>query len=149
MLQENAKNQLAERKSNDKVLRSVGVEKELLDGIKEQQMKFSGQIIREGNIEELITTWRIEGTRYRGRQRIKQLDNIRGWLQLDRSCKVIHSCWDREQWKPLSRISQCSENLLYMRENITLNLNRMLHIRNIILSKIPAARKIPLIGNVP
>ena len=67
-----------ERKSNDEVLRSVGVEKELLNGIKEQQMKFFGHIVREGNIEELITTGRIEGTRDRGRQRIKQLDNIRG-----------------------------------------------------------------------
>ena len=90
-----------ERKSNDEVLRSVGVEKELLNGIKEQQMKFFGHIVREGNIEELITTGRIEGTRDRGRQRIKQLDNIRGWLKLDRSCEVIHSCRDREKWRSM------------------------------------------------
>ena len=87
---------LTERKSNDEVLRSVGVEKELLNGIKEQRMKFFGIIIREGNIEELITTRRIEGNRDRGRQRIKELDNITGWLQRDRSCEVIHSCQDRE-----------------------------------------------------
>eukprot|EP00112_Aurelia_sp_Birch-Aquarium-sp1_P002606 Seg129.3 transcript_id=Seg129.3/GoldUCD/mRNA.D3Y31 product="hypothetical protein" pseudo=true protein_id=Seg129.3/GoldUCD/D3Y31 len=90
-----------ERKSNDEVLRSVGTKKELLNGIKEQQMKFFGHIVREGNIEELITTGRIEGTRDRGRQRIKQLDNIRGWLQLDRSCEVIHSCRDGKQWRSM------------------------------------------------
>eukprot|EP00112_Aurelia_sp_Birch-Aquarium-sp1_P001960 Seg1215.3 transcript_id=Seg1215.3/GoldUCD/mRNA.D3Y31 product="hypothetical protein" pseudo=true protein_id=Seg1215.3/GoldUCD/D3Y31 len=90
-----------ERKSNDEVLRSVGTKKELLNGIKEQQIKFFGHIVREGNIEELITTGRIEGTRDGGRQRIKQLDNIGGWLQLDRSCEVIHSCRDREQWRSM------------------------------------------------
>ena len=86
-----------QRKNNDKVLRSVGVKKELLNGIKEQQMKFFGHIVRERNIEELITTGGIEGTRDRRRQRIKQLENIRDWLQRDRSCEVIHSCRDREQ----------------------------------------------------
>ena len=55
-----------ERKSNNEVLKSMGVEKELLNGIKEQQMKFFGHIVREGNIEELITTGRIESTRDRG-----------------------------------------------------------------------------------
>ena len=90
-----------ERKRNDEVLRSVGTKKELLIGIKEQQMKFFGQMVREENIEELITTGRFEGTRDRGRQRTKQLDNIRGWLQLDRSCEVIHSCRDREQLRSM------------------------------------------------
>ena len=89
------------RNSNDEVLRSMGVEKELLNGIKEQQVKFFGHIVREGNIEELITTGRIEGTRDRGRQRIKQLDNIRGWLKLDRSCEVIHSCRDRDKLRSM------------------------------------------------
>ena len=84
-----------------KVFWSVGVEEELLNGIEEQQMKFFGHIVREGNIEELITTGRIEGTRDRGRQRIKQLDNIRGWLKLDRSCEVIQSCRDREKWRSM------------------------------------------------
>ena len=53
------------------MLRSVGAEKELLNGIKEQQMKFFGHIVKEGNIEELITAGRIQGTRDRGRQRIE------------------------------------------------------------------------------
>ena len=42
-----------ERKSKDEVLSSVGLEKELLNGIKEQQMKFFGHLVREGNIEGL------------------------------------------------------------------------------------------------
>ena len=83
-----------ERKSNDTVLMSVGTKEELLNGNKEQQMKFFGNIVRDGNIEEWITTARIEGTRDRERQRIKQLDKIRGWLQLERSCEVIHNCRD-------------------------------------------------------
>ena len=99
VLQENAKNQLYRKESNEEVLRSVATWKELLNGIKEQRMKFFGHIVREGNIRELITTGRIEGTRDRGRQRTKQLDDIRGWLQIDRRCKVIYSCRDREQWR--------------------------------------------------
>ena len=67
-----------ERKSNKEVLRSVATKKELLNGIKEQQMKFFGHIVREGNIQELIAKGRIEGSGARGRQIIRQLDNIRG-----------------------------------------------------------------------
>ena len=43
--------------------------------------------------------------------------------------------------------SERAEILLFVGENVTLKLNRMLRLSNILLSKIPLARKIPLTGN--
>ena len=40
-------------------------------------------------MEELIPIGSIEGTRVSGRKRRKQIDNIRDWLQLDKSCGLI------------------------------------------------------------
>ena len=45
--------------------------------------------------------------------------------------------------------SERAEILLFARENIALKLNRLLRLSNVLLSKIPPARKISLTGNWP
>ena len=47
------------------------------------------------------------------------------------------------------KFSERSRNLLFMRENVALDLNRMLRITNHLLCKILSARKIVLSGNRP
>ena len=54
----------------------MNAENELLKVHKKQQLEYFGYIIREGNMEEVLTAGRIEGTRDRGRHRRKQLDNM-------------------------------------------------------------------------
>ena len=48
-------------------------------------------MIKDGNMKGFITTMGIESTMAE-EYKEKQLDSIRDWLQLDRSCEVIHSC---------------------------------------------------------
>ena len=49
----------------------------------------------------------------------------------------------------LVEFSERTENLLFARESIALNLNRILRVINFLLCKIPSARKILQSGNQP
>lgn len=65
--------------------------------------------------------------------------------------------WDNIRYKFLHvkadfqslEFSERAEFLLYARENVVLKLNRKLRLSDLLLSKIPPARKTPLTGNQP
>ena len=51
----------------------TGVGRQLLEILREQQLKFFGHVMRRNELEKLVVTGKIEGTRARGRQRMKYL----------------------------------------------------------------------------
>ena len=57
------------KKSNEKVLRKIGLDKNLLKWIKNRQMRLMGHVIKKEKLEHLSLTGLIPGKRAWGRQR--------------------------------------------------------------------------------
>ena len=62
--------------SNKKVLGQVREEQRILASIAQRQLKVFGHIIRKNNLERLVLEGKIDGSRSRGRQRKKYLDDL-------------------------------------------------------------------------
>ena len=62
--------------SNKKVLVQVKKEQRILTSITQRQLTFYGHIIRQNSFERLVSEGKIGGSRSRGRQRKKFLDDL-------------------------------------------------------------------------
>ncbi|KAG1674193.1 Juvenile hormone epoxide hydrolase 2 [Nymphon striatum] len=88
-----------ERKTNEYVLRMLGIKKQLLNIVKERKLKYYGHIKRHQTVQRITLEGKVEGKRSRGKQRLKWEDNIKGWtkrsmeecgrLAKDRVCLLI------------------------------------------------------------
>jgi hypothetical protein len=87
--------------SNQQVLTQINQQPELLNSIKKQQLSFLGHVMRKEGLEHLITTRTIEGTRAKGRQRLKQLDIIGTWMGNISVIEVIRQCRNRASWRAM------------------------------------------------
>jgi len=65
-----------EKKSNEEILREVGVQRTLIKSIRQWQLAFLGQIMRRHGLEITVVTGRIKGNTARGHQRLKYLDSL-------------------------------------------------------------------------
>ena len=65
-----------EKKPNVSVLREGNVQRSLLKTIRKRQMEFLGHVCRRRGLEFLSLTGKVEGKRYRGKQRITFLDSL-------------------------------------------------------------------------
>ena len=85
--------------SNEKVLGQVKEEQRILASITQRQLKFFGHIIRENNLERLVLEGKIDGSRSRGRQGKKYLDD----LVVAAGClwkgELFHLTLDRERFR--------------------------------------------------
>ncbi|KAG1672954.1 Serine/threonine-protein phosphatase 2B catalytic subunit 2 [Nymphon striatum] len=70
-----------ERKTNEYVLRMLGIKKQLLNIVKERKLKYYGHIKRHQTVQRTTLEGKVEGKRSRGKQRLKWEDNIKGWTK--------------------------------------------------------------------
>ena len=72
------------KKTNEWVLNKAGVQRELLDTVKERKLAYYGHIIRkEGScLEKEIMQGTMPGARRRGRPRTAWVDNFKTWTGL-------------------------------------------------------------------
>ena len=91
MLPENVENIMDGICVKRKVLGQVKEEQQILVSITQRQLKFFGHIVRENNLERLVLEGKIDGSRSRGRQRKKYLDDW--WLRQDAYGKENSSLW--------------------------------------------------------
>ncbi|KAG1714964.1 Protein capicua [Nymphon striatum] len=70
-----------ERKTNEHVLRMLGIKKQLLNIVKERKLKYYGHIKRHQTVQRTTLEGKVEGKRSRGKQRLKWEDNIKGWTK--------------------------------------------------------------------
>ena len=62
--------------TNISVLQRMGQERQLLRTIKERQTRFTGHIIRRGELEDLILAGKVQGKKARGGQRLLFLNQV-------------------------------------------------------------------------
>lgn len=90
------------RVSNEEVMRRAGVERMLVKTIRKRQLQFLGHILRADGLERTCLLGRVEGTRSRGRQRIKYMDALLaqlgdGWRVVD----LIRLADERSRWRSM------------------------------------------------
>ena len=85
--------------SNEKVLGQVKEEQRIFASITQRQLKFFGHIIRENNLERLVLEGKIYGSRSRGRQRKKYLDDLVAAAGCLWKGELFHLTQDRERFR--------------------------------------------------
>ena len=99
-----------ERKSNEEVLRMVGVKRELMRAVRVRQMRFLGHVMRRGEIENVVLTGLIDGRRARGRPRETFMCGIKRALRGRLSCaRILQATDDRERWR--SMVAEVQEDM--------------------------------------
>ena len=90
-----------ERKTNEQVLNMMNTRRNLMNIIRKRQLEFFGHIMRKNGLENLVVTGRVEGSRARGRQRLKFLDGlVECAKKLVIDCNdMIRTTGDRARWK--------------------------------------------------
>jgi len=87
-----------DRITNEEVLNQMERKRELLDTIRERQLKFLGHQVRKEGIEMLALTGRVEGKRARGGQRLTFLQNFD-----THPVSLLQSARERTSYKQLVR----------------------------------------------
>ena len=59
-----------EHVTNEEVLTRAGTKRELMMTIRQRQLRFLGHVMRKNELENVVLTGKIEGTRNRGRKRL-------------------------------------------------------------------------------
>lgn len=90
------------RVTNEEVMRRAGVERRLLKTIRKKQLNFIGHIMRADGLERNCLLGRVEGTRSRGRQRIKYMDALLEQLGDGRRVvDLVRLADDRTDWRSM------------------------------------------------
>ena len=91
-----------EHATNQSVLQRAGARREIMRTIRQKQLRFLGHVIREGKLENVCVTGRIDGRRGRGRPRLKYVDTLAravgGGLRAAELLQMAHS---RTQWRSM------------------------------------------------
>ena len=89
-----------EKKTNEWVLETAGVERSLLESIKRRKMSYFGHIMRKQGdcLEKEIMQGTVPGTRARGRPRKRWMDNLGEWSGLSTE-KLLRGTEDRSGWR--------------------------------------------------
>ena len=85
--------------SNEMVLQKVKEERQILKTITKRQVKVFGHVVRENGLEKLVLEGKIDGSRSRGRQRRKYLDDLVAAVGCLRKEGLFHLAQDRERFK--------------------------------------------------
>ena len=68
--------------------------------VRERQLRFIGHVMREDDLEKIVITGRIEGTRARGRQRMKYMDSLmKDVREMETVGELIRTTEDRGRWR--------------------------------------------------
>ena len=110
--------------TNISVLQRMGQERQLLGTIKERQTRFTGHIIRKGELEDLILAGKVQGKKARGGQRLLFLNQVMENTGLTSPRTIWDAARNRTlkiktSWVVKGRIDQGTEER--ERESTTLN----------------------------
>ena len=89
------------RKTNLEVLRMAGTSRMLLSTIRKRQLKYLGHVLRGRSLEKDCLLGMVEGTRARGRQRIKYMDVMKTLVGQRCIGDVVRLAEDREGWRTI------------------------------------------------
>ena len=99
------------RRTNEDVLRIVGVQRELMTVIRRRQLRFVGHVLRGNGWERGSLLGMIEGRRARGRQRLKYMDGIKEVVGCERAVDVLRLVEDRSVWRSIVANVNCDSAL--------------------------------------
>ena len=89
------------RRTNEEVLQMAGVSRQLMFTIRKRQLGYLGHVLRGSSLEKDCLLGFIEGTRARGRQRIKYLDIIKMLVGAQSAGEVVRLAEDRRRWRSI------------------------------------------------
>ena len=96
------------KRFNDSVLQEVGVKNRLLSFINSQALNYFGHIARRENncLEKVLMQGKIEGSRRRGRPRIRWIDRIKALV--GQPLPVVYQlAADQQQWRVIIEVTNC------------------------------------------
>ena len=71
-----------EHRTNASILAELRPKQRLLERVQKRKLRYFGHLMRADNISTLLIQGRIEGTRARGRQRRRWMDDVCDWTRL-------------------------------------------------------------------
>ena len=84
-------------KTNEEVLRIMKTERKLIGDIKVRQKRFLGHVLRQGGVEKMVLTGKINGKRARGQQRKTYIDNF---TELEMNANsIVEATGNRTSWR--------------------------------------------------
>ena len=90
------------RRTNVEVMEMAGTSRQLISTIRQRQLRYLGHVLRGSNLEKDCLLGTIEGTRARGRQRIKYMDGIKTLVGCNNIGEVIRLAENREEWRNIA-----------------------------------------------
>ena len=87
------------RVTNTNVMQRAGTSRKLVTTIRQRQLRYLGHVLRGRTLEKDCLLGAIEGTRARGRQRIKFMDGIKTLVGCSGIGEVIRLAQNREEWR--------------------------------------------------
>ena len=89
------------RRTNDEVMQMADTSRKLITTIRQRQLRYLGHVLRGSNLEKDCLMGTIEGTRARGRQRLKFMDGIKTLIGGSDMGEIIRLAEDREEWRSI------------------------------------------------
>ena len=87
------------RRTNVEVMRMAGTSRKLVTTIRQRQLRYLGHVLRAESLEKDCLLGTVEGTRARGRQRLKYMDGIKKLVGCSGIGEVIRLAQNREEWR--------------------------------------------------
>src|ERR1700730_343134 len=87
--------------TNEKVLNKMATTRIILNTVRNRQMSFFDHVMRNKEIENIIISGKIEGKRYKGRQRITYTKSLSEWMNVE-EVEMIRFSGARDIWKTMT-----------------------------------------------
>ena len=90
------------RRSNEDVLEMVDERRQMMGAVRGRQLEFFGHVMRREGLENLMVTGMVEGSRGRGRPRMKYMDGLVKMVpgEMTRG-QFIRATQDRGEWRSM------------------------------------------------
>ena len=94
-----------DHRTNESILQELGVQKELVNIVRERKLKYFGHVVRAQNLSTHILEGKMNGRRPRGRPRRRWIDDIKEWTGRTMAA-CTRTARRRRDWRSLVRESR-------------------------------------------